>query len=139
MGEAKKSTPDLIERLRRGDEAAMRLVYDLFCSRLVRRAAQELQGRPRGMKDDPVGAKIRAEYKRSVHDASQWLSRPNIPNTCPPSRSDGLAIGADGCLFAREGPKCLLSRVASCLGVQEQDASARPACHNVVAVRAPSH
>jgi len=52
MGEAKESTLHLIERLRRGDEAAMRQVFDLFYNRLVRRAAQELEGRPRGMKDE---------------------------------------------------------------------------------------
>lgn len=52
MGATSNSTSDLIERLRRGDEDAMRQVFDLFSSRLVRRAAQELQGRPRGARDE---------------------------------------------------------------------------------------
>lgn len=52
MTAADDAAADLVERLRRGDEDAMRLVFDLFYSRLVRRAARELQGRPRGMKDE---------------------------------------------------------------------------------------
>lgn len=52
MDAANDSVPELVERLRRGDEDAMRLVFDLFYDRLVGRAARELQGRPQGARDD---------------------------------------------------------------------------------------
>lgn len=52
MDAADDPIPDLIERLRRGDEDAMRLVFEMFYSRVVRRAARELRGRPRGMTDE---------------------------------------------------------------------------------------
>lgn len=52
MDAANDVSADLIERLRRGDECAMRVVFDLFYGQLVRRAARELDGRPRGARDE---------------------------------------------------------------------------------------
>jgi RNA polymerase sigma factor (sigma-70 family) len=52
MSVAGEFGPDLIERLRRGDEDAMRQVFARYYERLVRQAATSLDGRPRAARDE---------------------------------------------------------------------------------------